>query len=120
MIAVLFEVTPRAGRTQDYLDIAHRLRSLLDDVEGFVSIERFESLTRPGTILSLSFWTSEAAVAEWRNRLEHRVAQEAGRAQLFADYRLRVASVVRDYGMHDRAGAPERRIESPVPGVPSG
>jgi heme-degrading monooxygenase HmoA len=103
MIAVLFEVTPNPGRTGDYLDIASRLRPLLDDIDGFISIERFESLTRPGTILSLSYWTDERAVAEWRTRLEHREAQEAGRRELFADYRIRVASVVREYGMRDRS-----------------
>ena len=109
MIAVLFEVTPASGRQEEYLDIAHRLRPLLDQIAGFVSIERFESLSRPGTILSLSLWEDERAVAEWRTRIEHWEAQEAGRRELFADYRLRVASVIRDYGMHDRAQAPGRR-----------
>ena len=110
MIAVLFEVTPASGRQEEYLDIAHRLRPLLDQIAGFVSIERFESLSRPGTILSLSFWTDERAVAEWRMRAEHGEAQDAGRRELFADYRLRVASVIRDYGMHDRAEAPGRSV----------
>lgn len=106
MIAVIFEVTAAPGRTPEYLDIAGHLRPLLDGIEGFVSIERFESLSRPGTILSLSFWTDEHAVAQWRTQFEHREAQDAGRRELFADYRLRVATVVRDYGMHDRVQAP--------------
>jgi heme-degrading monooxygenase HmoA len=107
MIAVIFEVEPRAGRSQAYMDLATELKPLLEKSDGFVSIERFESLTRPGKILSLSFWRDEAAVAEWRKLAEHRSAQSAGRRVIFADYRLRVAGVVRDYGMVRRAGAPE-------------
>ena len=106
MIAILFEVRPADGRRQTYLDIAAHLRPLLEQVDGFVSVERFESLTEPGKILSLSFFRDEDAVATWRALDAHRCAQAAGRAGVFADYRLRVASVVRDYGMHDRAQAP--------------
>lgn len=106
MIAVIFEVVPREGRRQEYLDVAAGLRPLLDGVDGFVSIERFESLTRPGRILSLSFWRDEAAVAQWRRLGEHRGAQARGRAEVFADYRLRVAHVVRDYGMFARDQVP--------------
>ena len=107
MIAVIFEAQPRPGRTDAYLDAAERLRPLLERIDGFVSIERFESLTTPGKILSLSFWRDEDAVREWRNVEEHRRIQGAGRQSIFADYRLRVAAVIRDYGMNDRAQAPE-------------
>ncbi|OOC48201.1 MULTISPECIES: antibiotic biosynthesis monooxygenase [Thioalkalivibrio] len=107
MIAVIFEVEPHAERKQDYLDAAASLREHLKDVDGFLSIERFESLSQPGKVLSLSFWRDEAAVREWRNLEEHRQVQAAGRGGIFADYRLRVAEVVRDYGMHERAQAPE-------------
>jgi heme-degrading monooxygenase HmoA len=106
MIAVIFEVEPAEGRRQAYLDIAARLKPRLAAMDGFVSIERFESLTTPGRILSLSFWRDEAAVAAWRGLEEHRAAQTAGRGGIFAGYRLRVASVLRDYGMTDRAQAP--------------
>jgi heme-degrading monooxygenase HmoA len=106
MIAVIFEVEPHPERSQDYLDIAGELKPLLERVDGFVSIERFESLTTEGKILSLSFWRDEAAVAEWRRLEAHRRAQAAGRHGVFADYRLRVASVIRDYGMDQRAEAP--------------
>jgi heme-degrading monooxygenase HmoA len=106
MIAVIFEVLPAAGRRQDYLEIAAALRPELDGVDGFLSIERFESLSEPGKLLSLSFWRDEAAVAAWRSRFAHRGAQAAGRSGVFAGYRLRVAHVVRDYGLHDRDGAP--------------
>ena len=106
MIAVIFEVEPKPGRREDYLDTAAALKPLLEGVDGFISIERFESLVAPGKILSLSFWRDEAAVAEWRMLGEHRRAQAAGRQAIFADYRLRVASVVRDYGMTRRAEAP--------------
>src|SRR5262245_27757933 len=106
MIAVIFEVRPRPDRKGAYLDAAERLRPLLTQVDGFLSIERFESLTEPGKILSLSFWRDEDAVQEWRNVEEHRRAQQAGRDAIFADYRLRVADVLRDYGMHDRAEVP--------------
>jgi heme-degrading monooxygenase HmoA len=106
MIAVIFEVEPRPGRRQDYLDIAGELKPLLEGIDGFVSIERFESLTTPGKILSLSFWRDEAAVADWRGLEPHRRAQASGRQGIFADYRLRVARVIRDYGMDQRAEAP--------------
>ncbi len=107
MIAVIFEVLPQEGRRGDYLAIAARLRPLLDGIDGFLSIERFESLTTPGKILSLSFWRDETAVAAWRNAGEHRAAQAAGRSAIFRDYRLRIAGVVRDYGMTDRDQAPD-------------
>lgn len=106
MIAVIFEVEPNAGRRQDYLDIAAALKPQLEDIDGFLSIERFESLSQPGKILSLSFWRDEAAVAAWRGLEAHRRAQARGRGGVFADYRLRVASVIRDYGMTERAEAP--------------
>ena len=106
MIAVIFEVEPAEGRRQSYLDIAASLKPRLEAMEGFVSIERFESLSVPGKILSLSFWRDEAAVAQWRGLDEHRAAQTAGRGGVFAGYRLRVAGVLRDYGMTDRVQAP--------------
>jgi heme-degrading monooxygenase HmoA len=106
MIAVIFEVMPRADRGPDYLGMAADLRPLLDGIDGFVSIERFESLTEPGKILSLSFWRDEAAVAAWRNLDAHRRAQAAGRREIFQDYRLRIAQVLRDYGLTARGEAP--------------
>jgi len=106
MIAVIFEVVPRAGCRDAYLATAGALREHLERIDGFVSVERFESLTQPGKLLSLSFWRDEEAVARWRALDEHRRAQRAGRGELFADYRLRVAGVIRDYGMHDRTQAP--------------
>ncbi len=106
MIAVIFEVWPTQGRKQHYLDLAGALRPLLERLDGFVSIERFESLSEPGKILSLSFFRDEAAVQAWRNTVEHRAAQVQGRADVFRDYRLRIAGVMRDYGMQQRAQAP--------------
>src|SRR6056297_3194257 len=106
MIAVIFEVEPADGRRQDYLDIAAEMRPMLDDVEGFISVERFQSLTHPSKILSLSFFEDEAAVAQWRTLSAHRGAQKKGRNGVFDDYRLRLARVIRDYGMFDRDEAP--------------
>ncbi len=106
MIAVIFEAEPAEGQRETYLDLAAALRPDLDQVDGFLSIERFESLTTPGKVLSLSFWRDEAAVAAWRNHAPHRGAQQAGRAGVFAGYRLRVAHVLRDYGLTDRDQAP--------------
>lgn len=106
MIAVIFEVEPAEGRQQEYLDIAAHLRPLLDEIEGFISVERFQSLAQPGKLVSLSFFDSEAAVARWRETAEHRLAQQAGRNGIFAGYRLRVAAVSRDYSLHDRAQVP--------------
>lgn len=106
MIAVIFEVWPKPELKHRYLAIAAELRARLEAIDGFISVERFESLSEQGKILSLSFFRDEAAVAAWRNTLEHRTAQAAGRGAIFADYRLRVADVLRDYGMTARAGAP--------------
>ena len=110
MIAVIFEVEPKPGKRQSYLDMAAALRSTLEEMDGFLSIERFESLTSPGKMLSLSFWRDEDAVRNWRNISAHRRTQAAGRSEIFADYRLRVASVVRDYGMLRRVEAPADSI----------
>jgi len=107
VIAVIFEVWPEAGRRQEYLDIAAGLRPMLADIDGFISIERFESLAEPGKLLSLSFWRDEQAVAAWRALESHRDAQSRGRSGVFRGYRLRVASVVRDYGKTERDQAPD-------------
>ena len=107
MIAVIFEVLPHAAERQACLDIAADLRARLEQMDGFVSVERFESLSQPGKVLSLSFWRDEAAVQRWRTLEVHRQAQAAGRDHLFAGYRLRVAQVLRDYGMEQRQQAPE-------------
>ena len=106
MIAVIFEVWPKPEHRQDYLDIAAELRPLLERIDGFVSIERFESLTEPGNLLSLSIFRDEAAVQAWRATNEHRAAQAKGRREIFANYRLRVAGVIRDYGMQRREQVP--------------
>ncbi|WFS01515.1 antibiotic biosynthesis monooxygenase family protein [Rhizobium tumorigenes] len=107
MIAVIFEVLPYLGERHTYLDLADNLREELEKIDGFLSIERFESLTMRGKLLSLSFWRDEEAVKTWRNLEVHRAAQKAGRNSIFADYRLRVSHVVRDYGMKERAEVPE-------------
>lgn len=106
MIAVIFEVVPAPGRRQDYLDLAASLKPELEKMDGFISIERFASLANEGKILSLSIWRDEEAVRRWRNLEGHRAAQAQGRGGIFADYRLRVASVTRDYGLRERGQAP--------------
>lgn len=116
MITVIFEVVLKGGREDRYLELAARLRPLLEEIDGFVSIERFRSLAEPGKLLSLSFWRDEEAVARWRQLEAHRAAQREGRADVFAGYRLRVATVLRDYGMHERTQVPadSRRIHDDV------
>ena len=106
MIAVIFEVVPAEGKRDAYLGIAGDLKPLLETTDGFISVERFQSLTDPAKMLSLSFWRDEAAVLAWRNLEPHRTAQAAGRGGIFADYRLRVAGVIRDYGLRERDAAP--------------
>jgi heme-degrading monooxygenase HmoA len=106
MIAVIFEVEPAEGRRDAYLGIAADLRPLLEGIDGFISVERFQSLTDPSRLVSLSFWRDEQAVQAWRNTGEHRQAQKAGRGGIFANYRLRIAHVVRDYGLEEREEAP--------------
>ena len=107
MIAVIFEVWPDPDHRTDYFDLAATLRPELQKIDGFISVERFESLTDKGKVLSLSFWRDEDAVKQWRNVEQHRAAQAKGRGGIFRDYRLRIASVVRDYGMTERAEAPK-------------
>lgn len=102
MIAVIFEVEPKEGRAQDYFDIAMGLKSELEKIDGFISIERFESTTRPGRFVSLSFWRDEAAVTSWREHAGHAAAQAKGKAEIFADFRIRVADVIRDYDLAER------------------
>ena len=106
MLAVIFEFEPHPERKQDYLDLAAELNPEVRKIDGFLGIERFESLTRPGHFVSLSFWRDEDALAEWRNVERHREAQRAGREEIFADYRLRVAEIRRDYGFDVRDQAP--------------
>jgi heme-degrading monooxygenase HmoA len=107
MIAVIFEVWPKPEHKQEYLDLAAELRPVLETIDGFISIERFESLTEKGKILSLSIFRDEEAVAAWRNMPGHRRTQAKGRARIFDNYRLRIAGVIRDYGMNERAQAPK-------------
>jgi heme-degrading monooxygenase HmoA len=106
MMAVIFEVWPAAGRKEDYLRLAAALRSEVEAIDGFISVERFESLYEEGKLLSLQFWRDDEAITRWRNHLEYRRVQAMGRGGMFAEYRLRIAEVVRDYGPHDRAQAP--------------
>lgn len=106
MIGVIFEVYPADGRRQEYLDLAAALKDELVQLDGFISIERFESLSEPGKLLSLSFFRDEQAVQNWRNLPHHRATQARGRGGIFSDYRLRVVSVIRDYGLNNRAQAP--------------
>ncbi len=106
MIAVIFEVEPAPGALAEYLDLAAGLRAELEKIDGFISVERFESISNPGKLVSLSFWRDAQALAAWRNLESHRAAQRRGRQALFRNYRLRVAEVVRDYGRDERAEAP--------------
>ncbi|MEO3691990.1 antibiotic biosynthesis monooxygenase family protein [Roseateles paludis] len=106
MMAVIFELELQADVAPRYFELAAALKAELESVDGFISVERFESLTHPGRFLSLSFWRDEAAVRAWRCHGMHRNAQQEGRSQVFANYRLRVAAVVRDYGLHERDQAP--------------
>lgn len=106
MIAVIFEAFPAAGKQEDYFDIAVELKTELAKMEGFISIERFQSTNNPGKFLSLSFWKDENSITQWRNSELHRKAQSEGRKAIFNDYRLRIAPVIRDYGMTEREQAP--------------
>jgi heme-degrading monooxygenase HmoA len=107
MIAIIFEVMPKDGKADRYFELAGQLKTDLVQEDGFLSVERFASLTQPGKYLSLSFWRDEAAVKAWRARAHHRDAQAEGRDDVFASYRIRVAEVMRDYTMTERAEAPQ-------------
>ncbi len=106
MLAVIFEVTPRDGLAPRYFELAAALRPTLERIDGFIAVERFQSVTRPGVYLSLSWWRDEAAIAAWRQTACHRDSQREGREAIFSDYRIRVVACLRDYGFHDRAQAP--------------
>lgn len=110
MIAVIFEVTPADGRAADYFSMAMQLKADVEQADGFISVERFESVTQPGKFVSLSFWRDEAALKTWRAHGRHQIMQKAGRGGVFEDYRLRVSAVIRDYGMSERAEAPEDAV----------
>ncbi len=114
MYAVIFEVHPKPELREDYLKLAASLRPELEKIDGFISVERFGSLTEEGKILSLSFWRDEGAVVAWRSHMQHREAQRRGRNEIFKDYRLRVAAVVRDYGMFERDQTPEDLLQAEV------
>ena len=107
MIAVIFEFTPAEGRFPEYMKLVDTLREDLAKAEGFISLERFESITSKGKFVSLQFWKDEESVRKWRNLQKHREAQRQGRAGIFASYRLRVAQVMRDYTMDERAQTPK-------------
>src|SRR5436190_21371593 len=111
MIAVIFEFTPAEGRFPDYMKLVGELKADLDKAEGFLSLERFESITAPGKFLSLQFWRDEESVRKWRNLQKHREAQKKGRAGIFSSYRLRIAEVRRDYTMDERAQAPGDSVQ---------
>ena len=112
MIAIIFEVIPAKGQKDAYLDIAAEMRPMVEQVEGFLGVERFQSLTNPDKLLSLSFFEDEDAVLRWRQLAAHRNAQSKGRSGVFSDYHLRVAHVIRDYGMFDREQAPADSVEA--------
>lgn len=112
MIAIIFEVMPAEGQKDAYLDIAATMRPMVEQVDGFISVERFQSLTNPDKLLSISFFEDEDAVHRWRQLAAHRNAQSKGRNGVFSDYRLRVCHVMRDYGMFDREQAPEDSIKA--------
>ena len=113
MIAIIFEVTPNEGMADDYLNIAGEMRGFVEQIDGFISVERFQSLTNPDKLLSISFFESEAAVEDWRRLSAHRNAQKTGRETLFRDYRIRVLQVLRDYGKDDRDPAPSDSLDVP-------
>lgn len=112
MIAVIFEFTPAEGRFPEYMQLVETLKADLAKADGFISLERFESITTPGKFVSLQFWRDEASVRRWRNLQKHRAAQKYGREKIFASYRLRIASVIRDYSKDDRAQAPRDSVEA--------
>lgn len=106
MIAVLFEAAPTEDGRGRYLELAAALGPQLAQIEGFISIERFQSLSDPQRLLSLSYWADEQAAQRWRRWSAHRQAQAEGRDGVFVHYRIRVAAVLRDYGRDERKQAP--------------
>jgi heme-degrading monooxygenase HmoA len=112
MFAVIFEVKPTVEGKEEYLEIANNLRKYLENQEGLISVERFQSLIDESKILSLSFWENEKVIEKWRNIHEHRMGQKEGKEKLFHSYRIRVAQVVRDYTESERNEAPNDSNEN--------
>jgi heme-degrading monooxygenase HmoA len=112
MIVVIFESWPKPGKRDAYLDMAAMLMPLVEQIDGFISVERFESVGNPGKMVALSYWRDEKAVQDWRNIVEHRRVQEGSRKSVFADYRMRVAHVIRDYSLSDRHEAPADSVKA--------
>jgi heme-degrading monooxygenase HmoA len=110
MVVVIFESWPKPGKKQTYLDMAAALMPLVEKTDGFVSIERFQSVSDEGKLVALSFWRDEAAVTTWRNVMEHRRIQDRSRQSVFDDYRMRVAQVTRDYSKRERSQAPDDSV----------
>lgn len=119
MYAVIFEVEIEPEQQADYLRLASALAEQLQQIDGFISIERFQSLKQAGKLLSLSFWRDQEAIQQWRNLAEHRQAQQLGRQAIFRDYRLRVVEVMRDYGMFERHQAPVDSLQIHTQKTPS-
>ena len=113
MHAVIFEVEPRPGRESDYLDIAARLKSEVEKIDGFISVERFQSLAKQNRLVSISYWRDADAVRRWREHTRHHMVQLQGRGAIFADYRITVAEIERQYGMFDRSQAPQAMPDAP-------
>ena len=111
MIAVIFEFTAADGRFADYKALAEALSDEVRKLDGFISIERFQSIGDPARFVSLSFWRDEEAVRKWRNVQKHREAQAKGRKEIFSGYRLRVARVLRDYSKEQRDEAPADSVK---------
>jgi len=102
MHVVVFEVTVKPDVGHRYFDIAAELKPELEKIDGFLSVERFESMLTPHKYLSLSFWRDEDSVARWREHGMHQSAQMLGKSEIFADFRISVAEIKRQYTLADR------------------
>jgi heme-degrading monooxygenase HmoA len=112
MFAVIFEVQPKKGRQDQYLELAKFLKPELERIDGFIDNERFASRQIEGRVLSLSTWRDEKAVIRWRTLAVHHGVQEKGRTEVFADYHLRVGEITSDTQVPAGQSLKEQRLDA--------
>jgi len=97
MIAVLFEAMAVSEKRDRYFQLAEQLKPLLSDIDGFISIERFQSTTNPEKFISLSWWKDEEAIKHWKKNVHHKLAQDEGKSTIFSFYKINVLTSTREY-----------------------
>ena len=97
MIIVVFEFNVNKGREKDYFLEVEKLQTEIQNAEGFIGVDRFESNNTKGYYVSVSSWKDEQSVNKWHKNSKHAIAQNLGKKEIFKSFRIRVAKFFRDY-----------------------